>query len=50
MLDLKRVLAAIPKKADDEESRRLTTAWGDVILTSAAEALAAGDAKASVKT
>ena len=50
MLDLKRVLAAIPKKADDEEPRRLTTAWGDAVLAGAAEALNAGDAKAPVKT
>ena len=50
MLDLKRVLASIPKKIGDETPRRLTTPWGDEVAATAAEALARGDAKATVKT
>ena len=50
MLDLKRVLGAVPKKAGGEEPRRLTTPWGDEVAARAAGALRRGDAKSPVKT
>ena len=50
MLDLKRVLAAVPKGEVTEAPRRLTTPWGDEVAARAAEALAAGDAKAAAKS
>ncbi|MBR2789504.1 MAG: glycoside hydrolase family 2 [Eggerthellaceae bacterium] len=50
MLDLKRVLAAIPKKAGNEAPRKLTTTWGDTIAEESAAALSRGEAKALRKT
>ena len=49
MLDVKRVLGALPKKRPAEAPRRLTTPWGSDVAAAAAEALEAGDAAAAEK-